>query len=351
MGEIGMEEEKITVSVVVPVYQTPLELLRRCLDSLEAQTLKGVEVLLVFDEPVDGYREVVDAYRERLPLQVLEQAHGGVSAARNRGIDHARGAWISFVDSDDWIDADMLSVQMEDAEDSGADVVMSELTMEYGSVSQPRSYLPHRQRFEGADKARFEQDVLKPQTGAGFVTAKLFRRALLVEQNLRFREELSAAEDAEFMFRVACAARCISYQPKAMYHYWFNSSSAVRRYRSDYAQRYIRSMEAIRGDLDRMGDREYCRDAYHSCVLYHLLLIAVNDSFHPDNGLGGRAQRKAFRDLVRTPLFAQSLEHVHLGDFSTTRKVTLLCVKLRFYYGVYLIAKVRHWQFRKFAGQ
>ena len=55
-----MEEEKITVSVVVPVYQTPLELLRRCLDSLEAQTLEGVEVLLVFDEPVDGYREVVE---------------------------------------------------------------------------------------------------------------------------------------------------------------------------------------------------------------------------------------------------------------------------------------------------
>ena len=54
---------------------------------------------------------------------------------------------------------------------------------------------------------------------------------------------------------------------------------------------------------------------------------------------------------MRTPLFAQSLEHVHLGDFYTTRKVTLLCVKLRFYYGVYLIAKVRHWQFRKFAGQ
>ena len=63
------------------------------------------------------------------------------------------------------------------------------------------------------------------------------------------------------------------------------------------------------------------------------------------------ADLKAFRDLVHTPLFAQSLEHVHLGDFSTTRKVTLLCVKLRFYYGVYLIAKVRHWQFRKFAGQ
>lgn len=342
---------KIKVSVVVPVYQVPHPLLVRCLDSLVAQTLDGVEALLVFDEPEEQYRSVVDAYRDQLSLQVLEQPHRGVSAARNLGMEHARGTWISFVDSDDWIDPDMLARQVKAGEDNRADVVMSELTMEYGTVSQPRSYLPHSHRFEGEEKRRFECDVLKPQTGAGFVTAKLFSRQLLVGQNLRFREELSAAEDAEFMFRVACAASCIFYLPQPMYHYWFHVGSAVRRYRTDYAQRYIRSMEAIRADLDEMGDREYCRDAYDSCVLYHLLLIAVNDSFHPDNGLGGRAQLKAFRDLVHTPLFAQSLKNVHYGDFSATRKVTLLCVKLRLFFGVSLIAKVRHWQFRKFAGR
>ena len=64
-----MEEEKITVSVVVPVYQTPLELLRRCLDSLEAQTLEGVEVLLAFDEPADGYRDTVAPYAQRMALR------------------------------------------------------------------------------------------------------------------------------------------------------------------------------------------------------------------------------------------------------------------------------------------
>ncbi len=345
-----MRDQNIKVSVVVPVYQVPHALLTRCLDSLEAQTLKEIEVLLVFDEPAEEYLPVVDAYRDRLPLQVLQQAHGGVSAARNRGMDHARGAWISFVDSDDWIDSPMLARQLEAAQANQADLVMSELTMDYGAVSQPRSYQPQSQLFEGAEKRRFEQDVLKPQTGAGFVTAKLFRRTLLEERNLRFREELSAAEDAEFMFRVACAAQRIFYLPQAMYHYWFNTGSAVRAYRPDYAQRYICSMEAIRADLEEMGDREYCRDAYDSCVLYHLLLIAVNDSFHPGNGLAGRAQRKAFRDLVHTPLFAQALRHIHYGDFSTTRKVALLCLQARCYFGVSLIAKVRHWQFRKFAG-
>lgn len=343
-----MEESKINVSVVAPVYQLPHPLLARCLDSLAAQTLDGVEVLLIFDEPAEGYLPVVEQYRDKLRLRVVEQPHGGVSAARNRGIASAQGRWISFVDSDDWIDGEMLERQVKAGEEHGADLVMSELTMEYGAVSQPRCYLPHSQLFEGAEKRRFEQDVLKPQTGAGFVTAKLFSRRLLVEHGLKLREELSAAEDAEFMFRVACAASRIFYLPQAMYHYWFNTGSAVRRYRPDYAQRYIRSMEAIHGDLDQMGDRDYCRDAFDSCVLYHLLLIAVNDCFHPGNGKTGVEQRRAFRAMAAQPLFAGALKHIHYGDFSTTRKITLLCLQLRFYYGVYLIAKVRHWQFGRY---
>ncbi len=346
-----MEEKNIQVSVVVPVYQVPLELLRRCLDSLKAQTLEGVEVLLVFDEPAQSYLPVVKEYEGKLPIQVLEQPHKGVSAARNLGMNHARGTWVAFVDSDDWIDPDLLAQQVEEGENHQADIVMTEHVMEYGTVSQPRSYMEKAARLGGEEKRRFECDVLKPQTGAGFVTAKLFRREMLERLTLRFREELSAAEDAEFMFRAACGAQRISYLPQAMYHYWFNSGSAVRRYRPDYAQRYIRSMEAIREDLEQMGDREYCRDAYDSCVLYHLLLIAVNDSFHPDNGQKGRAQRRAFRQMVQQPLFKKALRYIHYGDFSTTRKITLLCLRTRFDFGVYLIAKVRHWQFRRYAGK
>lgn len=345
-----MEDQNVCVSVVVPVYQVPLELLQRCLESLKAQNLDGVEVLLVFDEPAQGYLPVVKQYQNTLSLRVLEQSHGGVSAARNLGMSHARGEWIAFVDADDWIDPDMLALQVQEGQQYGADIVMVEHIMEYGTVSQPRSHVDAITRYEGEKKRQFECDVLKPQTGAGFVTAKLLRRRVLMTGNVFFRPELSAAEDAEFMFRAACAAQRISCLPQAMYHYWFNTGSAVRAYRPDYAQRYIRSMEAIRADLEEMGDREYCRDAYDSCVLYHLLLIAVNDSFHPDNGMGGRAQRKAFRDLVHTPIFAKALKHIHYGDFSTTRKITLLCLQLRCYFGVELIAKVRHWQFRKFSG-
>ena len=193
-----MEEEKITVSVVVPVYQTPLELLRRCLDSLEAQTLEGVEVLLAFDEPADGYRDTVAPYAQRMALRVLELPHGGVSAARNAGIRHAQGEWISFVDADDWIDPEMLARQVQEGESRGADIIMTEHVMEYGASSQPRGYQSQAMLFAGEDKRRFECDVLKPQTGAGFVTAKLLRRALLMEREIFFREELSAAEDAEF---------------------------------------------------------------------------------------------------------------------------------------------------------
>ena len=159
-----MEEEKITVSVVVPVYQTPLELLRRCLDSLEAQTLEGVEVLLAFDEPADGYRDTVAPYAQRMALRVLELPHGGVSAARNAGIRHAQGEWISFVDADDWIDPEMLARQVQEGESRGADIIMTEHVMEYGASSQPRGYQSQAMLFAGEDKRRFECDVYRRQT-------------------------------------------------------------------------------------------------------------------------------------------------------------------------------------------
>ena len=90
-----MEEMKMKVSVVVPVYQVPHMLLERCLESLMAQTLDGVEVLLVFDEPAQSYMPVIRAYDQKLNLRVLEQAHQGVSAARNLGMQHAQGEWIA----------------------------------------------------------------------------------------------------------------------------------------------------------------------------------------------------------------------------------------------------------------
>ena len=340
------------ISVIIPVYHVEIKLLERCLRGLENQTEQDFEVLMVFDEDISAYRSLVENYKNRqLALKVLERDHQGVSAARNKGIQTVKGKWIAFVDADDWLEKEALKVLLTAAEEQKADIVMGEHLMEFGTASQRHQYLKNPAVFEGVGKQVFEKDVLKPQTGAGFVWGKLFRRQFLADNRIYFNEMLSAAEDAEFMFRAACDAKKIVYITEPCYHYWYNASSAVRRYQIDYVERYSRAMEALKQDIDKRKDKEYCRETYYSCVLYHLLLIVVNYSFHPQSGLSGKEQIRAFKKLLKQPLFRDALKHVHYKDFSKTRQITLLCIKCRFYRGVRMIAQVRHKQFRKYAGK
>lgn len=344
------EKRNPEISVIIPIYHVDLLLLERCLNGLERQTEQDFEVLLVFDEDISNYCSLIEKFAKRkIDISVLEREHQGVSAARNKGIQNAKGRWIAFVDADDWLETDALSMQLKAGEACDADIVMGEHLMEYGTISQPHQYLKEKTIYEGDTKKTFEKDTLKPQTGAGFVWGKLFRRQFLADGGLYFNETLSSAEDAEFMFRAACDAKRIVYITEVCYHYWYNASSAVRRYQSDYVQRYSRAMEALKRDIDERKDKEYCRETYYSCVLYHLLLIVVNYSYHPQSGRNAREQTNAFKKLLKQPLFREALRHVHYEDFSKTRQITLACIKCHFYFGVRMIARVRHMQFKKYS--
>lgn len=346
-----MKKESPKISVVIPVYRVDIQLLERCLQGLENQTEQDFEVLLVFDEDISAYHSVVKRYQNRISgIRVMEREHQGVSAARNKGIQNAEGRWIAFVDADDWLEENALEVQMKAGEDQDADIVMGEHLMEYGNASQMHQYLKKNIVYGKDNKSIFEKDILKPQTGAGFVWGKLFRREFLVKNRIYFNEALSAAEDAEFMFRAACDAQKIIFITDICYHYRYNPTSAVRRYQTDYVDRYMRAMEALRQDIGERKDKEYCRETYYSCVLYHLLLIAVNYSFHPQAGQKRKEQMRAFGKLLKQPLFREALRHVHYKDFSKTRQITLGCIKCHFYFGVWVIARIRHRQFKQYSG-
>ena len=95
------------VSVIVPVYNAE-KYLQECVDSILRQTLADLELILVDDGSTDSSPAICDRYAEQdARVQVIRQANAGLSAARNRGIEVAAGEWVAFVDSDDFIDANM----------------------------------------------------------------------------------------------------------------------------------------------------------------------------------------------------------------------------------------------------
>lgn len=339
------------LSVIVPVYHVEISFLRRCLKSLTSQSEKDIEVLVVMDGADSVVQKEVESnFNSFDNVHLLSICHQGVSAARNEGIRQAAGEYIAFADADDWVEPDGFQKMMAAARQYNSDIIMAEHVLDYGEHTTLHQYKGTAQVFS-EDLDSFRNDILKPQTGAGFAWGKLFSRRLLIESAVYFNPNLSAAEDAEFVFRAACHARNICYIPDLVYHYCINFKSAVRSFRSDYAERYILAMNTVRTDIIGMQSEERFLQSYFSFVLYHLLLIAVNYSYHPENPDSKRERKAQFRKLIGTEPFAEALQHVRYKDFSKTRAVTLWFIVHHQYSAVSWIAGFRHRQFRKFSGR
>ena len=123
--ERAPEREKAPLlSIIVPVYKVE-NYLPKCIDSILAQTFTDFELILVDDGSPDNCPALCDAAAEKdARVRVIHQKNGGLSAARNAGLDAARGAWIGFVDSDDYIAPEMYEVLYQAVQSTGADLAL-----------------------------------------------------------------------------------------------------------------------------------------------------------------------------------------------------------------------------------
>ena len=116
-----MQNEPL-ISVIVPVYKAE-PYLDRCVQSIVDQTYKNLEIILVDDGSPDNSQALCDAWAAKdSSIRVIHKENGGVASARNVGLDNAVGQYISFVDSDDWIDSTMIAILAENIERCGADI-------------------------------------------------------------------------------------------------------------------------------------------------------------------------------------------------------------------------------------
>lgn len=127
------------VSVIVPVYNVE-KYLRKCLDSLVNQTLKDIEIIVVNDGSPDNSQEIIDEYVEKYPKLVRSfvKENGGQGSARNLGLDYANGEFISFVDSDDWLDVKALKTMYDKAKKEKSDVVICDMVDHYEDGSEKK---------------------------------------------------------------------------------------------------------------------------------------------------------------------------------------------------------------------
>ncbi|HIW77381.1 MULTISPECIES: glycosyltransferase family 2 protein [Gordonibacter] len=242
-----------SVTVIVPVYNTE-RYLEACLDSILGQTLADIEVLCIDDGSSDGSGARLDDYASRdARVRVIHQENAGVSHARNVGLDNARGDYILFVDSDDFIEPNTCEKLVNVARREKADIVV------FGGETFPSVAWIDR-CFDTHDISYKSEGVraLFQETGSfPLMCNKLYARPLLDIHQLRFNEELKLGEDNAFQFCTFPYASCVAFCSDRFYHYRCErEGSAIDTFYADRTRKvnlHFKIVQYVVGEWERRG--------------------------------------------------------------------------------------------------
>lgn len=226
-----METEKPQISIIVPVYNVE-KYLDKCLSSILSQTFTDFELILVDDGSTDGSGEICDRYAESdARVRTYHQKNQGQAVARNYAIRKAKGEYLGFVDSDDWIEPDMYGRMMLSAHEDNADIVICRLQTitEKGSISKIIGY--DSSHIMSRDQATSE--ILRDEMMPSFPVNKIYRRSLF--EGVEFPPD-RYFEDTATIYKVIFNAKRIVTIPYIGYNYRFNPNSTCNNKSIDYSK-------------------------------------------------------------------------------------------------------------------
>lgn len=223
------------VSVVIPVYNTE-KYLRECLDSVLRQSLREFEVVCVNDGSTDSSRRILEEYaRSDHRVSIIDQANRGPSAARNAGLAAARGEYIYFLDSDDFIDCQALGRLYDQALEGRLDILFfsgstffEDENLENGFKVKKNKYLRDLHDFEIMPGRRLYVCMVSTGSYTPAVSLQFFKREFLVDSRLTFFEDI-LHEDILFSFLVILRAERVKYIPDVLFHRRVRSGSIMTK--------------------------------------------------------------------------------------------------------------------------
>ena len=212
------------VSVIVPIYNAEATLLR-CLDSLRNQAFQSFEVLMIDDGSPDRCGEMIDDYaRSDNRFKAYHKENGGVSSARQFGVEHAQGVYTIHADPDDWVEPNMLEEMYKKAQEDDADMVICDFFIE---TYKGQEYV--KQQPSALDHLSVQKELFQHLHGS--CCNKLIRRSCYSDGNVRFPEGISRCEDQYVMTSILNLEIRVAYLPKAFYHYVrYDTNSLSRAY-------------------------------------------------------------------------------------------------------------------------
>lgn len=231
------------ISIIVPVFNTE-KYLDKCIQSILGQTYSNIELLLIDDGSTDSSGAICDKYvTQDSRVRVFHKPNEGVSIARNWGLDNAKGEWITFVDSDDWIDTDMYEKMYNAVMQNKADMVSCDLLMEHKDYSRIFSY---NNKY---DDHQLMYDCLVPISVEYFAMCnKLVSREVYDRGGIRASIGPNMWEDVELMTKIRYFSKSSCVINKPFYHYNRMNESSITS--------TLKVLSRVEGQVERVKEIE-----------------------------------------------------------------------------------------------
>lgn len=316
------EKGKTKISVILPIYNME-RYLERIFQCLEEQTIQEFETILVNDGSKDRSLQMCREFEKRHHnVTIVDQKNGGLSAARNAGMDAAKGEYFAFIDPDDAIEREYLEVLWQNAEQNHADIMACCAMIEKKDGTKKNSFwkksgdtcmrLDQMRAITQIFYNKYYRDA-DDDIDIGVAWAKLYRADFLKKHQFRFKEGYKDHEDGEFNIRAFQATKAIYYIDRPLYRYrYYNGNGQRKNASEEMMYRYIAHMKVFQGLVHRFpvskGMPIYM--AYQMRFLEFLFIVYKEVIFAPQGTETMRARLCFFQTFHRQKIVRQNIKEI-----------------------------------------
>lgn len=227
--------EQIKVSIVIPIYNAE-KYLYECLKSVKQQTYTNIEVLMINDGSTDNSENICKDFLKDKRFKLINKKNGGVSSARNIGIEKCNGDYILFVDADDWCKKDLLQQTME-----------YNNTYEMICFSYFKAYkdINIKEELKVEQNSDIKKEILINKTIGGYLWNKVFKVQIIKEHNIKFNENISYCEDLLFIKQYIEYVKKVKYLNIPLYYYRIRKGSVSNNFYSSKSISILNACELL----------------------------------------------------------------------------------------------------------
>ena len=333
-----------SISIICPVYQAE-DFIERCVKSVQGQVFSDWELLLINDGSRDKTKQLCDKLAQKdHRIRVFHKENGGVSTARNLGLQEAKGKTIAFLDADDLYEPRFLETLWNARAQQGMDSAGCAHFNWWGGIEKQVEVLLPENTYGEAEikelvvKPLFSERLRQPVFN-GFIWRFLLDAEIVRSRNLTF--EGAYLEDELFLLEYFCYAKGLAVSKEPLYNYYLNPNSATHKYMPKLLQVYDRFIER-KEDLVHRHKLEDMAPQWRENTNWGGLLIAIGNEYAKGNAKTIRQRQQAVRALCQRKDMAKAIETLRPEGLSKNKQLVVRLVQGKHFFMLSQMYRVKN---------